>query len=575
MERDSPCGTGQLGAGRFMVGRWLADTAIDTLTLDGRTVKLEPRTMRLLAALAERPGEVCSSQDLLGKVWAGVIVTDQSLYQAVGELRSVLKADTVSGEFIATVPRKGYRLVAPVRRSLPPASGSGTGAGPDSGLNSHSHTGSGSGADSSSGSDPVPASSQSATLPSTPTTPPTPAARTVAVLPFRDLGLSPSLSFLPETLLGDLVLELSRQPGLTTIARGTMLSYRGLAVSPRRIADDLKVRYVVDGAISLMGERLSISCDLIDASSDAVLASEALEVPAANWAELAQRVVGRLVRVWRLEVSEHAARAVDVGGPERASALELAMRAWVELYCRPQNRETNDRAWTWAAEAVRRDASIGAAWNVLAYCEYRAVQFDWQEEHPDTVLADAVAHAERATALSPSDPDAHYTLGLVLFIAGELVRGQASLRHCLEISASYAPAYGLLALVVNAEGHPEQAFDLAARALALSPREPLRAIWHWGEACAASMLGREEDALAYASRGIAANPAFPPCYLAAVVAARRLGREDEAARFVSVLRTTAFSSVERVRERMHTLTRVEPWGSAFLAELLAAGLSER
>jgi len=536
MGRDSTPETGQQAAARLTVGRWHADPAADTLTLDGRTVKLEPRTMRLLVALAERPGEVCIGQDLLGRVWAGVVVTDQSLYQAIGELRSVLKADTVSGEFIATVPRKGYRLVAPVQRLLPPLPG------------------------------PIATSADAQTAP---------AARTVAVLPFRDLGLPPALSFLPETLLGDLVLELSRQPGLTTIARGTMLSYRGLALSPRRIADDLKVRYVVDGAIAAMGESLSISCDLIDASSDAVLASESIDVPAANWPELAQRVVGRLVRVWRLELSEHAAREVAVGGPERASALELAMRAWVELYCRPQNRDTNDRAWTWAAEAVRRDASVGAAWNVLAYCEYRAVQYDWQDAHPDVLLADAVAHAERATALSPSDPDAHYTLGLALFQTGELVRARASLGHCLEISKSYAPAYGLLSLVVNAEGHPERAFDLAARALALSPREPLRAIWHWGEACAASMLGREEDALAYAARGIAANPAFPTCYLAAVVAARRLGREAEAARFLSVLRTTAFRSIDRVRQRMKTMTRVEPWGSAFLADLRAAGLPER
>jgi tetratricopeptide (TPR) repeat protein len=155
------------------------------------------------------------------------------------------------------------------------------------------------------------------------------------------------------------------------------------------------------------------------------------------------------------------------------------------------------------------------------------------------------------------------------------VRGQASLRHCLEISASYAPAYGLLALIANAEGHPEQALELAARALALSPREPLRAIWHWGEACAASMLGREEEALTYAARGIAANPAFPNCYLGAVVAARRLGRDAEAARFVSVLRTTNFRSVERVRRGMKTLTSVEPWGSGFLADLQAAGLPER
>lgn len=524
------------GAGRVRVGRWLADAALDTLTLDGRSVKLEPRTMRLLMALAERPGEVCTSDALLDRVWPGVIVTGQSLYQAIGELRSVLKADASTAEFISTVPRKGYRLVAPVTRVSAGA------AEPDQSLE--------------------------------------PAAlgvmrpRTIAVLPMRDLGLAPELAFLPEMLLGDLVLELSRQPGITTIARGTMLSYRGLSVSPRRVAEELSASCVVDGTLAAIGDDLRVSCELIDAASATVLASESIQVPVARWGELVQRVVGRLVRVWRLELTEHAARGLVTGRPGQASALELAMRAWVELYCRPQTRDTNERAWQWADEAVRRDPTIGAAWNVLAYCEYRAAQYDWRAGDHGTLLSQAIAHAEHATALSPDDPDAHYTLGLGMFTKGEWARAEASLKHCLQISASYAPAYGLLALVASASGRPEAAFDLCERALSLSPREPLRAIWHWGQACASSMRGRHDDALRYAAHGIAANPAFPSCYLAAAAAAVRLGHREQAERYVSAALPTAFRSIERLRQRMPAL-QVEPWATAFLADLRAAGLPER
>ena len=94
----------------FELGRWQVDPATDVLTLGRQTVKLEPRTMRLLVTLAERPGAVCASDALLDAVWPGVVVTGQSLYQAIGELRSVLRADTQTGEFIATVPRKGAIL---------------------------------------------------------------------------------------------------------------------------------------------------------------------------------------------------------------------------------------------------------------------------------------------------------------------------------------------------------------------------------------------------------------------------------------------------------------------------------
>lgn len=533
MSRDSPTG---MQARPFRVGRWRADPATDTLWLDGREVKLEPRTMRLLVALAERPGEVCSSQALLGKVWAGLVVTGHSLYQAIGELRAALKADASTAEFVANVPRKGYRLVAPVAgidARAPPALH-------EAGAARAVHA----------------------------------ATRTIAVLPFRDLGLPPEYAFLRELLLGDLVLELSRQPGLSTIARGTMLSYRDSAAAPRRIAEELGARYVVDGSIARLGDRLAIACELIEATTDQVLASESVEVPATQWPALGPRVVGRLARALRLEVSEHAARSVDAQAAADVGALELAMRAWVELYCRPQNRETNERAWQWAAEAVRRDAAIGAAWNVLATCEYRAAQYDWHAGTRGDLLAAAIAHAERATALSPSDPDAHYTLGLASFTVGDSTRAQASLRHCLQISASYAPAYGLLALLGNAAGHPERALELCDRALALSPREPLRAIWFWGAACAASMLGRDEDSLERAARGLAANPASPQCHAAAAVAAHRLGREDEALRHVAALCSTAFGSVDRLRQRIPSM-RVEPWASAFLDDLRAAGLPER
>jgi DNA-binding winged helix-turn-helix (wHTH) protein len=524
------------GTAVVAVGRWVADSAADTLTLDGHTVKLEPRTMRLLMALAERPGEVCASQTLLDLVWPGVIVTGQSLYQAIGELRAALKADTTTVEFIATVPRKGYRLVAPVAR--------------------------------------VPAAAPGSRLAVLPDTPPPVMPRTIAVLPLRDLGLPPSLAFLPEMLLGDLVLELSRQPGITTIARGTMLSYRGLNVSPRRVAEELKASCVVDGGIAPVGEGLRVSCELIDAASGAVLASESIEVSATGWGELAQRVVGRLVRVWRLELTEHAACGVEPGKTGRATALESAMRAWVELYCRPQSRDTNQRAWQWADEAVQRDPSIGAAWNVLAYCEYRAAQYDWHAGDYGSLLAQAIAHAEHATALSPDDPDAHYTLGLGLFTLGEWARAEASLKHCLNISASYAPAYGILALVGTASGRPQGAFELCERALSLSPREPLRAIWHWGQASASSMLGRHDDALNYAAHGIAANPAFPSCYLAAAAASIRLGRKQQAERYISAVLPTAFRSVQRLRQRIPAL-KVEAWAAAFLADLRAAGLPER
>jgi hypothetical protein len=88
------------------------------------------------------------------------------------------------------------------------------------------------------------------------------------------------------------------------------------------------------------------------------------------------------------------------------------------------------------------------------------------------------------------------------------------------------------------------------------------------------MLGRDRDALERATRGIAANPSYPAPYLVAAVSAHRLGRRDEAARYVTVLRNSAFSSIELLRHQLPSM-RVEPWASTFLMDLHAAGLPER
>src|SRR5450631_3726708 len=96
------------------IGAWRVDPALDEISQDGTSVKLEPRTMRLLDYLAENAGQVLSVEQLLDQVWKDVVVTPNSVYHAVAELRRVLGDDPKEPSYIANVLRRGYRLVAPV-----------------------------------------------------------------------------------------------------------------------------------------------------------------------------------------------------------------------------------------------------------------------------------------------------------------------------------------------------------------------------------------------------------------------------------------------------------------------------
>ena len=106
---------------QWIIGPWRVDGDADQIEADGRVLKLEPLQMRLLLMLAERAPQVVLTQELLDEVWRDLVVTPNSVYQAVAQLRSQLGDSSSDPAYIQTVHRKGYRLVAPARRTETPA----------------------------------------------------------------------------------------------------------------------------------------------------------------------------------------------------------------------------------------------------------------------------------------------------------------------------------------------------------------------------------------------------------------------------------------------------------------------
>ena len=96
------------------IGAWCVNPMSGQISREGESVRVEARTMRLLLCLAEHAGGVVSIDELLDQVWRGVIVTPDSVYQAVASLRRLLGDDAKEPAYIATVPRLGYRMVATV-----------------------------------------------------------------------------------------------------------------------------------------------------------------------------------------------------------------------------------------------------------------------------------------------------------------------------------------------------------------------------------------------------------------------------------------------------------------------------
>jgi DNA-binding winged helix-turn-helix (wHTH) protein len=106
----------------WRIGDWQVAPDLGEISRSGQTRKLDPRAMRLLMFLAERPGQVAGITELLDGVWGKAVVTPNSVYEAVAALRQALGDSSDKPVYIATLPRRGYRLVAAVER-VPPAEG--------------------------------------------------------------------------------------------------------------------------------------------------------------------------------------------------------------------------------------------------------------------------------------------------------------------------------------------------------------------------------------------------------------------------------------------------------------------
>src|SRR6516225_4969407 len=106
--------------GDFQVANWLVQPRLGTITDGDKAVRLEPKVMQVLVCLAEQSGNVVDKEHLIRTVWPDTFVTDDVLTKCISELRSVFDDDARNPRFIQTIPKVGYRLIAPVTQTPSP-----------------------------------------------------------------------------------------------------------------------------------------------------------------------------------------------------------------------------------------------------------------------------------------------------------------------------------------------------------------------------------------------------------------------------------------------------------------------
>jgi transcriptional activator of cad operon len=273
------------------IGDWFVNPLSGEIARGEERIRLEARTMRLLLCLAETPGEVVSIDNLLSHVWSGVVVTPDSVYQAVAALRRLLGDDAKQPAYIVTVPRLGYRLVAPVDTQVDEAP-----AAPRARTRSRMYAalaavillGLGS----------------LAYYLSTPRTAASgEASQTVAVLPFLDLTDDMNEEPFADGMTEELIHKLSKVHGLRVPAPTASFYFKGKQLPVAEIARSLHVTYVLDGSVRKSGDTLRVAARLLRADDGYVVWSETYDRPLNDKLMVQDDIAGEVTSALRVSIN--------------------------------------------------------------------------------------------------------------------------------------------------------------------------------------------------------------------------------------------------------------------------------
>jgi TolB-like protein/DNA-binding winged helix-turn-helix (wHTH) protein len=291
------------------IGDWRVNPSSGQISRQGETVRVEARTMRLLLCLAEHAGQVVSIDELLEQVWSGVIVTQDSVYQAVTSLRRLLGDDAKLPTYIATVPRLGYRMVANVgpwveqpANSPPAGSGQSAPPAPTPGKN---WTPLIAGAAipvilavtflvyGKIGSTAHPSAAREAA----------PMQLSVAVLPFLDLtSESMDQEYFADGMTEELIDRLSKIPGLRVPPPTSSFYFKGRKLPIADIAKSLGVAYVLDGSLRKSGSTMRIAARLVRADNGFVVWTETYDRQADDTLKIQDDIAGEVTKALRQSI---------------------------------------------------------------------------------------------------------------------------------------------------------------------------------------------------------------------------------------------------------------------------------
>jgi len=448
------------------------DRTAGELRRGGVRIRVQEQPLRILLELLAQPGEIVTRDDLRTRIWGDTFVDyDRALNTAIKKLRSALGDSADTPRFIETVARRGYRFIAPLRDEVAPPV--------------------------------VPRASRRVPVLIAAIAlavvaivagflllrKPTRRIDSLAVLPFVNLTGAAANEYVCDGLTETLISDLGHVRALRVISRTTAMQYKNAKKPLPRIASELGVEGIVEGAVLRFGDRVRVNVKLVDASRDTLLWSSRYERNASDLDALRRELAVAVAAQFGARFDPSGWRAPD---PE-AQLLYLKGRYWLS------EKRNGAVAAQLFRQALAKDPAYAAPYAGLTEVEMFAPNVA-----PRDALLRARAFAEKAIALDASVADAHASLGMVrMFLERDFASAEREFRRAIELKPGAVEAHHRYGQLLAALGRFDESIAESRRASELDPFSTL-VIADYGRAL--YFARRYDDAVAQYRRVLAIDP---------------------------------------------------------------------
>jgi adenylate cyclase len=424
------------------------------LTCDGRSVPLTGKAFETLRVLVERHGTLVSKSDLMNAVWPETAVEENSVDRNISALRKALGENSDDRQYIETIPRAGYRFIAPLSNP------------------------------------------QSAAAPAPFSLSPAPAKEvtSIAVLPFADMSPARNQDYFCEGLAEELINALTRIAGLRVAARTASFQFRDPGADVRAVAQQLGVETLLEGSVRKAGDQLRVTVQLIEAATGFHRWSQrfdrTLDDVFAIQDEIAQSVVATLRGNVLSQKEIQALERPHTG----AAAYEYFLRGrqYLPRLTRPDLQKSGEMF----ERAIEHDANYAPAYAGLAMVH--ATLYEWfgaKEEDLDC----AERASKKALQLAPGIADAHVARGFSLSLSRRYDDAVEEFEQAIRINPFFFDAYYYFARTTFAHGDIERSAELFCMAAKIR-HEDFQSPMLLAQSL--RMLGRAEEAFEAEEEGI-------------------------------------------------------------------------